>query len=264
MIELWRELSRITVAQAQPYVIGWMLVLAALTLGIAASLLRVYGVGHWRLAWRLAFKHHGSLHLILSLAAAIIAVLIIQSAAQRDPSVSAFRPRVMEAILPLAGAVMAAFAFAPDDEAPLEILLAAPRPPYLILLERLMALMLPLIVLGVGFTALVGGDVRPLMLVTWIAPTLFLMGVSARLTLQARRSTAAILVALLVWGAMVIGGHLLIQAFPSLSHLYFFLDPAHAAESTYTLNRLLLLIGGLALIAHAALLCTREEHLLKR
>ncbi len=63
-------------------------------------------------------------------------------------------------------------------------------------------------------------------------------------------------------GATLIGGSLLVLSYPVLSPLYPFLQPDEVSNTLYVLNRVFLIVSGLALIISAAWLTRNEERML--
>jgi hypothetical protein len=163
--------------------------------------------------------------------------------------------------------MQAAFAFAPDDEASLEILAACPRPLYYILMERLVALFT--IYGGIGtVTALItlsllSGDNLLLATARWLAPALLATGIVTRITVLTRRASFGLLIMIMLFFATMSGGAMLVQLYPVLAPLYPFLQPNEVSTTLYVLNRVFLIVSGLSLIISAGWLTRSEERMLR-
>jgi hypothetical protein len=176
--------------------------------------------------------------------------------------------RVVEALLPLIVGLLAGLLFAPDDEPALEIQAASPRPLYYLLLERggLMFGLLAAIALGwllVGQVVFRGEDLL-MGTLRWLPPSLCMAGIAMSISVETKHSAFSVLAVLMLWFAMVIGFHELIAIFPFLYPLYLFLDPTSTSEWMFTLNRVLLVTAGLALVTYACQRVMNEEHILSR
>ena len=249
-------------------------ILALLAAGIAG--VSVYSLMHTRrrpqLNWRYNLRIVGWTP--MAFAALVIAVAVIAPDGGRGMEPFQ-KPRLIETIIPLAMAIQAALLFSPDDEAPLEILLACPRPIAWLVLERLLV-----VVLGQGAIALIGalaitalhsGDVV-LALLRWIPPAALLTGLALNGSIHSRKSVFGVLSVGVIWFAFAIFGEAFLPGQfvfwplnyiqPLLWPLHIFLQPGDLLGHDYLLNRLFVLIVGLNLIA-LAVVCVRDtEHLL--
>lgn len=187
--------------------------------------------------------------------------------------ISPFPFRAVEIAVPLIAGLHAAFLFAPDDEPALELLLAAPRPLWRLLAERvllLLALHLPVGVAGTLIVMLMEDISLTAALLRWLPPLVLLIGFGVYGGLLWRRSnTAALMIVMLVF-ATLIGGDALISRYNDLYPLHpYFLgalpDPlAFGARitDTYTINRLVVTLIGLALLARCGWIVRQDERLL--
>ncbi len=259
----WIDGKRIA---CEPYALFSALVLS---IGVVAPASYVVFKQHWTLAWRAAFRNVGWQMAAGTLAALLIGLLLTATNAARDggPGLPGLSVRVAEIMLTLMIGMQAAFAFAPEDEPSLEILAACPRPLYYVLLERLAALFT--VYGGIGTLAAVitvswlAGDNLLLGTVRWLAPALLAAGMVTRITVLTRRAAFGLLVMILLFFATLIGGALLVNIYPLLSPLYPFLQPDEVPMNLYILNRVCLIVGGLALIVSAAWLTRSEERMLR-
>lgn len=209
----------------------------------------------WRPAWWLGLRMSAPALPVLA-GGALLAALIIPET----------RLRAVALVLPLAAGVQAALLFAPDDEPALEVTLAAPRPPWWMVIERLLPLVVLQGAIGLAGTAIISAawsaPALPL-LVDWALPTCAMIGMGLLLTFITRRFGAGVLLMLLLWGGFLLGGDTLAARFPQLLIVHLYLTPPGAGwlaaplhldgDTAYLLNRVaLLLIGvlGLARVLH--------------
>ncbi len=174
--------------------------------------------------------------------------------------------RAIETFVPLAAGLQAAFLLSPEDEPPLELLLAYPRPLAWTLVERLTmaAAMLGGVALAGNLAGLTfpGSEGLPLALARWAAPSVCLTGVALFTTELTRQGTFGALLSTLLWGGMLFGGDPLLTRWPFLWPLHAYLQPEAVSPAVYALNRVTLALAGLALIALAVHLTHDEEHML--
>ncbi|MDL1902196.1 hypothetical protein FBR02_15675 [Anaerolineae bacterium CFX9] len=215
----------------------------------------------WQPAWKMSFYLMGLPYAALSLALLTLGVMIaVSDAAWRNP----FQAVII--VLPLIGAVQAAFLFAPDDEQALEVLLAAPRPARWLIAERAAALFAMHVSLGLAGSLIVallpGGEDLTHHLIRWLPPFVALSGLSAAVSFMFRRSSYGVLVAILLYGSTLLGGDALVMhalearlglAAPTLLSHAWVLHPflqAHALGALdYLINRLVLCLLGAGLFA---------------
>jgi len=174
--------------------------------------------------------------------------------------------RVVETIVPLAVGLQAAFLLSPEDEPPLELLLACPRPLARTLWERwaVMMVMQGGVALAGTFVSLVllGDEGLALAVARWLAPCAWIGGVALFTTQLTRQGVFGALLATLIWGGMLFGGDALLSRWPFLWPLHVYLQPEGLAPAVYALNRAGLTLAGLALAALAAYLTRDEERVL--
>lgn len=198
----------------------------------------------------------------VSTVAAITLLMLFDAEASR--SGFPWRAHIIEAIVPLIAALQAAFLFAPEDEATLEVMLACPRPIVWVLRERLLILLglfgsLALLSSLIG-AVLSGSDLLSI-IVRWVSPTIFLISVSLLATLVSRQPSLGVVMAIVMWFGFVVAGDALLDRFPFLWPVHIYLQP-DTLKLTYVLNRITLLVIGIGLIALAAHQLRDEERLL--
>jgi hypothetical protein len=174
--------------------------------------------------------------------------------------------RVVDTVVPLAVGVQAAFLLSPEDERPLELLLSSPRPVSWALWERVGALLTlqggVALVGNVIALTLLGGEGIIQAIVRWLVPCAWFCGVAVALALVTRQGVFGALLATLLWGGTLLGGDGLLERWPFLWPLHAYLQPEDVSGRIYALNRLLLVLAGLLLLALAARLARDEEHML--
>jgi hypothetical protein len=174
------------------------------------------------------------------------------------------RSRSAEIVIPLIAAMQAALLFSPDDEPALEIMLASPRPTAWLVYERLSALLIMQLGIGViwTFTLTMMADMPAFgdILIGWLPPTLALIGLALAITVMMRRSSFGILAAIFLYAALLFAGDMAVLrwnfAFPV--HLFmgrdlpmlFALQWEISADTLYALNRAVVtLVGVFSVIA---------------
>ncbi len=258
--------------------LAWLLLL---TLGAATLWAAGHGlvrVQQHLLAWRQSARFISWLPVAIC-AAAIAAGLLINHFDPRFQSgfaaLNTFR--VVSTVLALAAGVMAAYLFSPEDEPALEVLLAAPRPLAWLVLERLAAMALVLGGVGLAGTcatlALTPIEDVALFIVQWAVPMVFFAGVGVFTTIASRQIVFGIALTLVVWFGMVFAGDamrpgvtldmpILREIQPYLWPFYPFLAPGAALPGDYALNRIVVTLVGLALVAYAVRKLRDEERVL--
>jgi hypothetical protein len=175
-------------------------------------------------------------------------------------------PRIVDTVVPLVVGVHAAFLLSPEDERPLELLLASPRPVSWALWERVGAMLA--VQGGVALTgslvalALPGGENMAQAAARWLVPCAWFGGVAVAVAVVTRQGVFGALLATLLWGGTLLGGDALLERWPWLWPLHAYLQPEDVSRRVYVLNRLLLALAGLLLVALAARLTRDEEHML--
>lgn len=228
---------------------GLLAALSLLTLGLVVSI----GGTLWqyrRAGWQPGFAWRGSLRLLGQRPLLGNALLMALAYVALQKGRLLFETLDTIALtLPVVAALQAAFLFSPEDEPALEVMLATPRPPAWTLLERLLTLFATQGGLGLAASLLLSGLVPPspaLIVGRWLPLLLLLSGLAVAVTVATRRAILGVWVASLVWLPLALFGDFLTARWPAawVAHLY--LPPGHGA---YLLNRLLLTVAGLALLA---------------
>jgi hypothetical protein len=205
----------------------------------------------WRMSWRVMGVWP------LGLSAAVMLLLLLTDE----------RARAALWIGPLAAGVHAAFAFAPGDEPALELRLSAPRPIWLTVLERLLissGLHALLALIAGTAAALMTGTAPALLLLGWLPPLLFLVGLAVLITAAlGRASFGALAVIALVIGWQL-GGDGAVLTYPALLPLHLYL-PDHwrmIDPRAWWINRLCLSAAGVIMFGAAAFYWRDSEKLL--
>ncbi|MHB1415527.1 MAG: hypothetical protein ACYC1C_09755 [Chloroflexota bacterium] len=170
-------------------------------------------------------------------------------------------------VLPLMGGILAAAALVEDPA--LELQLAAPRPPWRMLVERLVLLLgiiavaaltyqVALLVAGVDIGHL--GNLLQRQLV-WLIPTLALMGLASLLAIVSVQSTVGVLGVGVIWLFQVIF-HSWVAADPYMRYVFLFMNSMVPDSPDLLANQLCLLGLAAAFTAGAAVLLRREERYL--
>jgi hypothetical protein len=197
-----------------------------------------------------------------SAAALAVAALIIWS--QSDSPRQHFQ-LVCELLLPLVGAISAAYLFSPENDPPLELLYTCPCPVPVLLAARLAWLggiiMLPAIVVQVTILItqppLEPGHLWALIRV-WVPPAIFLSGLGLLAAQLARSALAGVLAGAMVWTLQVLVLRKIFLAYRALQSFYLFITFAGEPLEDVALNRWTLLLLGLVFIA-AGLALARES-----
>jgi pimeloyl-ACP methyl ester carboxylesterase len=235
---------------------------AALIFGVSGIGLLL--VGAWlairryqQLTWRISRR-------LVTWLPVLISVLVILL-----PFVSNFEAkdklRLVELAIPAAAAVTAALSLAPADDQTLEVLMACPRPPMWLPLERILlplgAYSLIAVAGSIGALLVTGESNAALTLVRWIPPTVMLSGIALYVTVRSRQMVFGALLTLLIWGGAIIlsdgllPGHITIFPLnylqPFLWIFHPFLQPDSLTLNDYLLNRIVVTGVGLAFLAWA-------------
>lgn len=221
---------------------------------------------NWPVAWRTSARLVGWLPLMGSTAA--VALLLALNATiwrgEREPLLPAVR--VVETIVPLVIGLHAAFLLSPEDERPLELLLASPRPSFWILLERLLVVAVlqggVALIGSLAGLVLAGGEGMALTIVRWLAPSVFFGGVALFMTQLSRKGVFSALLTALLWGGLLLASEALPTEFFFLVPMHPYLQPGSVASADYVHNRISLALAGAVLTALALYLACNEERLL--
>ena len=199
-------------------------------------------------------------------AIAMAASLVITKLTWVSPGDPTMAARLVSAIVPLAMGLQAALALSPESEPALELLLACPRPLAWTLIERL------LLAAGVetaialagylGGSILLGSELLNQAFLGGLAPFVFLMGVAAFGTQTTRNGVYGTLLVTMMWGGMLFGGDALLSRWPFLWPIHVYLQPEAVHVTVYAINRVILILAGLILIALAAYLTRDEERMI--
>lgn len=259
--------------QAFLFLMGAVAMIGLTRVGVAVAVRRRY-----RLAWLASLRMSGWLPYAITIAVLVVLVLMDNSGSQISNMPMLRLIRSVETVLPVAVGVMAAFAFSPEDEAPLEVMLAAPRRIRWVLLERLTLTLLPFSVVGIVATGIVMSITEQndvvVNVMRWVAPSLLFSGIAVFLTLATRRAVFGVAMIILMWfgflfvGDSLLPGHLLpwplnyVQ--PIFWPIHAYLQPdSFANMGDYWLNRFMLVFVGINLIAYAVYQLRDEEKLLQ-
>ena len=170
-------------------------------------------------------------------------------------------------VLPLMAGILAASAIV--DDTALELQLAAPRAPWRTLVERL-ALLLGIIAVAAFafqvYLAAMGVDISVLgnlaaRQLTWLLPSLALMGLSSLFALAAVQGTAGALLVGLVW-LMQILLRTWFMASPWARYLFLFMRARYTTNPALPANELCLVGLAVVLTAAAGWLLKKEERYL--
>jgi len=170
-------------------------------------------------------------------------------------------------VLPLMAGILAASAIV--DDTALELQLAAPRAPWRILVERLALLVaiialaafayqLYLAVVGVDLSALGNLAARQL---TWLLPSLALMGLSSLAALAFVQGTGGALLVGLIWLLQLLLRGWFVAS-PWARYLFLFMRARYTTNPALTANELCLAGLAVALVAAAGWLLRQEERYL--
>jgi pimeloyl-ACP methyl ester carboxylesterase/ABC-type transport system involved in multi-copper enzyme maturation permease subunit len=205
-------------------------------------------------AWRHSLRSAGWLRPVVSAGITLVALMLGRAGWLRLVTVD-----VVALIMPMAAALQAAYLFSPEDEPALEVLLAAPRPPGWIVLERLAALWFThgSAALAVSLVASqLTGESFAVTVARWLPLMGLLTGLALCLTLITRRAVISLVVTCLLWFALAFFGNYLIVRWPFAWPCHFYLTPAHP---DYFLNRFFIALMGIELVALAATRFMRSE-----
>ena len=223
----------------------------------------------WPLAWKTTFLRIGWWHYVLTIGLLALWLILTQTEwAERNYLISAVR--TAEILIPLLAGMQAAYVFSPDDERPLEIMLAAPRPILWTIAERITAILgsygaigfatIFFIVATIDIGTVTFGD----MLVRWLPPFIWFSGVGLYITMITRQGMFGSLMVLIIWGTSLLSSGDVPQKYLAIAPIMPYLrrGAANISDSLYTLNRFTLIATGLILAALALRLALDSERLL--
>jgi hypothetical protein len=222
-------------------------------------------IRRWPLAWRVSLRLAGWPP-VAGCALAVTFGLALSAAPWRTEGARSRAFRVVETIVPLVVGLQGAYLLSPEDESPLEVLLACPRPIGWALFERLTVLLtlqgsVALIGSLAGW-ALVEAEPMSITAMRWIAPSMALCGVALFTTQLTRQGVFGALLATVLWGGMFFGGDAMVGRWPFLWPAHLYLQPGDVTPIVYTFNRAALILGGMGTTALAAYLTRDEERML--
>lgn len=216
----------------------------------------------WKLAWKFSFKATGWL---LALIAGVLLVARLMIAAANMELVGSMFTS-FEMIIPLIAGLHATLLFAPDDEPAIELLLAAPRPPFYLIIERVGTLVLlqggVALALSVLTVLLHPGTSLFDVILRWLPPSVCVVGLCMAATLYARRTGIGVLATLTLCVGMAIGSKAIVPMFPGLWFMVFYAEPRQLTPEQYLINRLFLCAAGLAALALVMYRMRDEEKVL--
>jgi len=161
-------------------------------------------------------------------------------------------------VLPLMAGILAASAIV--DDTALELQLAAPRAPWRTLVERLTLLTGIVALAAVAFQLYLAGNLAARQL-TWLLPSLALMGLSSLASLALVQGTGGALLVGLIWLMQILLRGWFVAS-PWARYLFLFMRARYATNPSLAANELCLLGLAVALVAAAGWLLKREERYL--
>ena len=174
--------------------------------------------------------------------------------------------RLIEVVIPLAFGLHAAFVFAPENEPAIEVLLSCPKPLSRLLGERLLTIGLlhgsVALVAALFISATWQPESLGLSLLRWLTAGILLGGVAVFTTQLTRQAAFGALMTTLLWASSLYGGDALITRWPWAWPAHIYLQPENVSLLVYSLNRIILLLVGLGLMAFAMLLLRNDERTL--
>lgn len=265
----------VTAVRTLPFAKGFAFLATAFSLGLALWFVPAFG--HWlrrgQLVWRLPHQRPGWKPLLLQVVVTLCVFVFWRSALGKDSLAWA-----AGYVYSLVVAVHIALALSPNDESALEVMLACERPFYWLAVERILLafvwhLPMALLLMAVGYGGL---DNAWPSVNEWLLPAIFLAGLTAVTTIYSQESSLSLLIAGLGWFGLGLVGPGLLPAGPTLpvwtsptNYIQPFLWTLHPffpsgwlPDIYYSLNRLIILGVGLALLALSARLLTNNERLL--
>jgi hypothetical protein len=171
---------------------------------------------------------------------------------------------VLEAIIPIAFGLHAAFIFSPDSDPSTELLLSYPKTMLALLGDRLLAISLLHMPAALLATAVVlsfwrlDGVINTFL--GWFSPALLLAGIAIATTQLTRQTAFGALLTTLLWGGSFTGGEELLRIWPWTWPLQVYLQPSLTTPLDYLANRLILILfgGGLFFLAGRVLLASER------
>jgi hypothetical protein len=198
----------------------------------------------WKLAWRWGFRSVGWIMPIITVGIIFGAILYSLGGF----TIAFLRFNALEVVLPLMVGVQAALLFAPDDEPPLELMLAKPRPFYWVLLERATSLALIYGVIGALASLLVltlpNTESVTQTFVRWLPPTICAAGLGMWMSGMARKASSGVFSVIMLCGAMAVGQSVLLPRYDFMAWVMFYVQPWDVTPERYAANRLIVMTAG--------------------
>lgn len=185
----------------------------------------------------------------------------------RDPIGQMIGVSAVAAVGALIGGVQASLILAPADDPAFELVLAAPRPLAMILIERLIVLfVMNAAIAGIGAVlfdlVMPSGETVIDQLARWLPPFTAMVGLGMTIAIVGKKSGLGVLLVLLLVGAMLFGGFAFLALFDQAWVLHLFIPVDQFSAEQVLINRAALMGIGLALIGYCFRLLRNTEILL--
>ncbi len=224
---------------------------------------------HWPFAWQITLHRLSWWPFALCIAVIAFWLAITQSeGAERNYLLTAVR--TAEILVPLFAGMAAAYTFSPDDEPPLELMLAAPRPIRWAIIERLIALLAGYGL--IGFLAIItihttfdnGNLTIATMLIRWLPPMVWFIGVGLYITIISRQGAFGALMVMIIWGTSLLSSGGLPEKYILIAPILPYLKQGalNITDQIYTINRITLIGAGLFLATFAIHTASDDERML--
>ena len=223
----------------------------------------------WPFAWKTTLYRFGWWQFALCMGTMGLWLILSQTeGAERNHLITAVR--TAEILIPLFAGMQAAYAFSPDDEQPLEIMLATPRSILWTIAERLIVILIGYGSLGLTTSLLIHasfnvGDVTVgQTIIRWLPPLIWFIGVGLYLTLITRQGMFGTLMIMVIWGTSLLSSGGIPEKYLAIAPIMPYLQrgAANISDNLYTLNRITLIATGLLLIGLALRIALDNERLL--
>lgn len=250
----------------RPAIILVIAVLAGLTVFSAGQAWLTIRQYHNQFTWKASLRSISWILYLINISLIALGLLISLSPPNEGPLIGIATISVVEGVAPLVVGIQTALLFSPEDEPLLELKLAYPRPFMWVIFERLsvmLAIQTTISLCGIFATLLIlkDGDTAILIL-RWLAPTLFLVGIGLRVTLSTRQIVFGILMVIVFWIAYGLFGNQAVSQYPFLWPFHIFLQPERFTATDYLLNRLMIASIGVGLLIAAVHTLRNNEFVL--